>query len=895
VIGREGERVRVEALLEAARRGRTGVLVVAGEPGIGKTTLLDDACARVVGMRVLKATGVESESTLPFAGLHALLRPLLPLLERLDEPQQRALAIALALRDGEDPEILAVNAGTLSLLAEAAAERPLLVAIDDVHWLDQPSADALAFAARRLATEDLAFLVTVRTAEPSVFDRGFERLELDPLGPDAARAVLSLRREPVAGALADVVLELSSGNPLALLELPAPTSDGALDLRGTVSDRLRSAFAARLTSLPAPARHALAVAAAESDVAVARSAAAFLGIDGDAFAAAEAEGLVRLEVDGIAFRHPLVRSLAYGALEPAERRDIHRALATALVDDADRDRRAWHLAAAATEPDETLAALLEETADRAAARGGHTASAQALELASRLSVGGADAARRLSAAARAFFWAGRPEHALELAQRAATMTDDATARADALLELASIQGTRGCAPADLDVLDLDGLDPDRATRFLILAVGEKCGALEVAAAAELLPHLEAVARRAGPWWKPRGLGAVASTALAAGDSGRFAAIVDELRGDDVTLANYGLDLIWAECYELARHALESTLQEGRESGNQMRVIWNQGCLSYLECRVGRFGQARLAAAEAITLGDAHGTAAWAASGHATMARLHAWQGDATSCRASADVVLDVARESGLVIDELGARAALGLLALGLGRSDEAIDVLEPAFRRWWGSTMAEPSAAPFVPDLVEAYAQRGDAPAGHAALEAFAAAAERADRRWARAAAARCRGILAPADMIDGEFEDALDLLEATPLELDRARTHLAYGERLRRAGRRRDARPHLRAAHDAFALVDAAPWAARAAAELRATGEIVGPRSPDRASRLTPQEVQIARLVAEGLTNKEIAGQLYLSPKTIEYHLGNAYRKLDVHSRTELVRVLATDDAVRV
>src|SRR5581483_4229851 len=303
---------------------------------------------------------------------HALIRPLLRLLDRLDDAQRRALSVALALREGEQPDVLAVNAATLSLLAEAAAERPLLVAVDDVHWLDEPSADALAFAARRLATEEIAFLATARVGERTAFDSGFERLQLEPLDRPAARALLSLRREPVPEAVADVVLELSSGNPLALLELPPPKGDGVVELGATVSDRLQTAFAARLSSLPAPARTALALAAAEPEAAVVDAAAATLGIDRAAFEAAESAGLVRLDVDEIAFRHPLVRSLAYSSVGAAERRHVHRALAAALPQ-ADRDRRAWHLAAAATGPDETLAALLEETADRATARGGHAA------------------------------------------------------------------------------------------------------------------------------------------------------------------------------------------------------------------------------------------------------------------------------------------------------------------------------------------------------------------------------------------------------------------------------------------------------------------------------------------------------------------------------------------
>ena len=591
------------------------------------------------------------------------------------------------------------------------------------------------------------------------------------------------------------------------------------------------------------------------------------------------------------FRHPLVRSLAYASAEPADQRAAHRALADALSGDADRDRRAWHLAAAATEPDEELATLLEETADRATARGGHAAAAQALERAARLSRDGDAVSRRLSRAARATFWAGDVDRALELAEEALAATEDTLLRADALLEHASIHPMRGTSYDEESLLalidEIEQIDPDRAARLLMSPVAWRLEAFDVAGAIELAPRLEEVARRAGPWWGPRGLLDVAETHLMAGDSDRFAEILDELADDDAALAAFAGDLIWAERYDLVRHALETTLREGRSSRNRIRVIWNQACLAQLELRLGRLPQASLAAAEAITVGEAHGAGRWVCVAQSALAGVQAWEGDADACRRTAAEAIGTARRARSVVDELSARSALGLLALGLGRAGEVVDELLPAARRWHESTFAEPSGVPFVPDLVEAYAQGSRGEAG-GWLDRFRAAAEQSKRQWALAAVARCEGLLADADAFDEPFERSLSLLESSPLALDLARTHLVYGERLRRAGRRREARSHLRVAHDAFALVDAEPWARRAASELRATGETVGPRTPDREARLTPQELQIAHLVAAGKTNKEIAAQLYLSPKTIESHLAKTYRKLDIHSRAELTRIVA-------
>lgn len=893
LLGRERERARLAAVLEAARRGQTGTLVIIGEPGIGKTALLQDATRLAAGMLVLRATGSEAESTLPYAGLHALLSPVLDLVPRLDRPRQNALRAALRLDDGDEPDVLAVRAGTLDLLVEAAATRPVLVVLEDVHWLDPPSADSIAFAARRLEGEEIAFLASSRTGASSAFADAFDLIELGPLSREDARVLLGRRSDPPAPSESEQLLDLAAGNPLALLELPAAVAAGALDGDAAPTDRIWKAFAARVESLTAPSRLALLLAAADPDPGAVRRAGGSLGLEDGALAAAEGAGLVRVAPEGVTFRHPLVRSLVYSSAPPAERRRVHLALADALTDEPDRDRRAWHLAAAATEPDEELAALLEKTADRAASRGGHAAAARAFERAARLSQHPDALSRRLARAARHTFWSGDIARARTLADEAFAATSDAELRADALLEHAAVQPMGGAAGDGERLValsaELEPLDPDRTTRLLMSPVGWRLEALDVDGALELVPRLERAARLGGSWWGPRGLLTVAEAHLAAGDSAAFSAILSELDDAETAVAAFAGDLIWAERYDLARRALESTLRSGREAGNLMQVIWNQACVAQLELRLGRLSDARTAAAEAITVGEAHGVARWVCIAQSALAGVQAWQGDAEACRRTATDAIAVARESCSVVDELSARAALGLLELGLGHAEEATEELAPAAERWQESSFAEPSGVAFVPELVEAFAQCGNAVAAQACLGRFRAATARSGRRWAAAAVARCDGILAPADGFAEPFERALSILEGSPLALERARTHLAYGERLRRAGRRRAARSQLRAAHEAFARVDAVPWAERAAAELRATGETVGPRSPDREAQLTPQELQIAHLVAAGKTNKEIAARLYLSPKTIESHLGKAYRKLDIHSRAELTRIVTS------
>ena len=878
------------ALLDEARRGRSAALVVVGEPGVGKTALLEEAVRRASELRVLRTAGVESESELPFASLHAVLRPILDLLEAIPEPQARALGAALALEAGES-DTLAVNAGVLSLLVEAADEQPVLVVVDDAHWVDAESAEALAFAARRLAGDDLALLVAERPSSATAF-ASFPRLELGPLSAGEARELLATRAEGVPAAEAPRFLAAAAGNPLAILELPVELTHD-LPASSTPHERLRRAFAERVDRLPDASRFGLLLAAAEPDSAAVRRAATQLELD-DPLRPAEEAGLI-LAGDGldITFRHPVVRSLVYADAADDDRRTAHRALAAALDGEADLDRHAWHRAAAAEGPDEEAAELLERTAERAAARGGHAAQARALERAARLSPDRAAAARRLYSASRAAFWAGESAHARELAEGALPLTDDPLLRADLLQQVTSVAEWQGSGIPEAVFLaaleQVETLDQERVARMLYQVVKLRLDRFDAAGAVALVPRLEASARQAGPWWQPRCLAGAACAYLAAGEWERATVLFGELAAHPAMPAGFAYDFMAVEWYAEVRESLVETLHAGRTDGNRLRIVWNQSCMAHLELRLGRLGVAAAAAAEAISLGEVIGTSTIVGYAQSALAGVHAWRGQAEACAESALVGIEAARAESDRFLEGVAHQARALLALGAGRPEDAVVQLEPLARSWLRTTIVEPSSVPYLPDLVEAHAARGDAEAARAWLERFAPLACRAGRTWALAACARCEGLLAAPDAFDEPFTRSVELLAESPLSLDLARSRLAYGERLRRAGRRLDARAQLRAAHDAFSDAGAEPWRKRAAAELRAAGETVA-TEPRPALDLTPQELSIALLVAEGKMNKEIAAALYLSVKTVEYHLSNTFRKLGIHSRAELARIVGLD-----
>jgi DNA-binding CsgD family transcriptional regulator len=900
LVGREAERAEIDALLEDARRGRSRVLVYTGTAGIGKSALLEYAREHAVGMRILAVAGIESESDLPFGAVHALLRPVLGAIDHLPERQRESLSVALALSEGDEPDRLAAYAGVLTLLADVASEQPLLLVIDDAHWLDVESAAALAFVARRVAGEELAFLAAIRDGEASTFEHGsLPNRALSPLSESESRELLRIRHgDLVKPEATTAVVAVGGGNPLALVELPCTLT--AEQLAGLapleeplpLAERIETSFLRRTAQLPDETRQALLVAAAGADLPVSAIREAGAALGASELAPAESAGLVRVDGGTVRFVHPLLRSAIYQAAPSDERRRAHRALAAALAEEP--DLQAWQLAAAADEPSEEVAAALEAAADRAVARGGHAARARALERASDLSPGPDDRARRLVAAAQAAFWSGDTTHALALCERTLTIVDDPLIRADLVHQYATAAAWLEHPPTlpDLEVeaARVDELDADRACKLLVTHATHLYSRLECSSLLGVAGRLEKLVDRLGPWWQPRARVIVADARMATGATAAAHDLYDELVATDPIAIATTASLVFVERYEDAQRVLTEALEYGRTEGNVVRVAYSQTVLALLELALGRLEPARTPASHGLELARGARLDYFVAINLLTLATIDAVQGRQSSCRERVAEASAKAPDRGYDDLRLKARVTLGLLESSQGRYDDVVRELEPVHERVRRSGLHEPSLFPYQPDLVEAYVRLGRLDEAVALLDWFEGQAENADRRWALAAAARCRGLLAQPSDVDATFAHALERHDDVPSAFERARTELLYGERLRRANRRRDARAHLRTALETFDEHGAEPWSERAHSELRATGERVPTRSRDEREQLTPQELQIATLVAEGLTNREIGAQIFLSPKTVEYHLTHVYRKLDLHSRAELIRHLATE-----
>jgi DNA-binding CsgD family transcriptional regulator len=851
LYGRRTECDALERLLADARRSRSGVLVVRGEAGAGKSALLDHAAGQATGMRVLRAAGVESEAELPFAALHQLLRSVLGLAGRLPGPQAAALGGALGLsapegtREGGADDRFLVSVAVLSLLGEAAEERPLLCLVDEAQWLDRSSAEALAFAARRLEAEGVVCLFAARDGDPRDFPApGLPELRLQGLDPESAAALLAGTGLDLPAEVVERLVERTGGNPLALLELPGSLAPEQLAGRAALEDvlplttRLERTFGERVRSLPEEARTLVLVAAAETtgDPAVVLRAGARLGVVASALDQAEAAGLVRTGDGRLAFRHPLVRSAAYRTATLAARRAAHRALAEVLGGEDAADQRAWHLAAATVGPDEAAAGGLEDSAERARRRGGHAAAAAALERAAELSGDDRERGRRLAATVD-------PSQALQMlveASEIASYAGDVTPTAEL--------GRRAAALAVTD----------KAGEFLSdLLQGMGRVAEGDAAAGE--PRLRRAIALAGTLEQPRLL-------LWAGVAAFF---VDEKAAGDALYAR--------------------AVARARRDGAVGLLPQALEYQAPVELAAGRLAAASASASEGLRLARDTGNDTSACRHLATLAHLAAIRGEEDACRGHAAEALDRAAARGLGLPSTLAGYALGLLELGLGRPAEALARLQRLLAA--GPGAGSPFFAVYtVPDLVEAAVRGGQPEAAAAPFAAFEQFASMAGTPEPLAQLARCRGLLGPDEQAGAHFEEALALHDGQARPFDLARTELAYGEALRRARRRAEARTHLRAAVDAFGRLGAAPWAERAGNELRATGERARRRDPSTLGQLTPQELQIVRLVGEGATNREIGAELFLSRRTIDYHLRNVFVKLGVSSRAELIRLQLAD-----
>ncbi|MEV7023228.1 AAA family ATPase [Kitasatospora sp. NPDC093558] len=902
LYGREREQAVVDGLLDGARDGRSGVQLLAGEAGIGKTALLDHAVAAAGdGFRVIRAAGVEHEAELPFAGLSLLLAPGLDRLPTLPGPQRLALEAVFGLTAEPVPTgRLLTGLATLGLLAELASDRPLLCVVDDVQWLDRASWDALLLAARRLQAEGVVLLLAARTdgAAPDA-QLGLPELTLEPLAEGDATRLLTHRAGPdLPAPVRRRLLAEAAGNPLALTELPVNGAETATPGSLPLTSRLLIAFHGQVTGLPAATQTLLLAAAVEEhgELDVVLPAAELLGVGAEHLAPAEESGLVTVAPDRrIAFRHPLLRAAVLQRAPHLQRLAAHRALGAALPDG---DRRTWHLALAATAPDAELADALERTAVRAGSRGAHGGAAAAYERAARLTPDRDAATRRLVLAAEAATEEGKLAHAEALADQAAARTDSVLAHALLDHVRATAHFWRGSYPTAYRLLlDAAGtaVEPPHAARMLfqafhaawyageepVAAVLDRLAALPLADDEPLAPlarHLTAavlpaLGRPAGPLPTAR---ATAGAARAAGA---------DTPADLVQVC--GATLVLGRDDETAELAAE-LVAEARAKGT-LGVLPTLGFfLAEAELFHGRHRDAEVTATEALDLARDTGQHQWVSQLTALLAHLAALAGATDTCTGLAAEALATTgpQSAAPASGEPWAHWALALHDLGHGRAGDAADRLNTLTT---GRYRHHVSATRAVPDLVEAAVRLGTPDRAAEPYERFARWSAAAGRPWTEALRLRCQALLGPDELAESAYRAALDLHEGTHRPFEQARTALLYGEWLRRARRRTDARPHLRAALETFDRLAAHPWATRARTELTATGTTAPtPAAPDSPlAALTPQELQIARLAARGLTNRDIAAQLFLSPRTVGHHLYKAYPKLGITSRTALTTLL--------
>ncbi len=909
LVGREREREQIERALESARSGASATLALVGEGGIGKTVLLDHAAEHAAGMRVLRARGIESEAQIPFAALLELLRPALVMLDRIPEPQAVALEGALALRRGPSQERFAVGAATLSLLAAYAEEGPVAVLVDDAHWLDGSSAQALLFAFRRLVADPIAVLIAVRAGDPSLLD-GADLPTLHMTGLTSGEAATLLGS--LSPAAAERLHGATAGNPLALIELAAYALDVALAPEGApvlVSARISHAFLRRVGELDESARRALVLAATSDsgDLPMLERAADRLGIDLGALAVAEGAGLMTLKPGSVEFRHPLARSAIYAAAPVEERRASHRALAAALPD-RDVDRRAWHLAAAAVGTDDAASAALEQAGERSRDRSSYATASAAFERAARLARDGERRARLLLAAAEAGWHAGQADRAGALLDEArASTADPATGVAiDHLSGHITIR--RGPVMRGYEILTTAAAraDPERAVTMLAEAAGacftagNAADMLSAAERAHAALTDDASVRSRFMAETALGMARVLGDDAAAGAESlhRAIALADsapELKDDLQLLAWLTLGPIFLRKSNVGRATLAHALQVARSRAAIGELPFVLFLLARDQATSDRWAVAEATYQEAISLARESDQRTDLGLGLAGLAWLQARRGREEETRALAAEAIQLSVELGARLDEVWVHAALGELELGLGDAARAAEHFEDQRRllRELGITDVDLSPAA---DLVDAYVRLGRANDAELVAAQFMTAAEAKAQPWSLARALRSRGLVADDEGHAEQFERALRLHAHTPDEFETARTRLAYGQRLRRARNRVLAREQLRLAVEAFERLDARPWAEQARAELAATGATVRRRDPSTVDELTPQELQIALLLAAGRTTREAAATLFLSPKTVEYHLRHVYMKLDIHSREELAQALAArdDDADR-
>jgi DNA-binding CsgD family transcriptional regulator len=898
LLDRRAERAAIDQLLDAVRSGLSGTLVLRGGPGVGKTTLLRYAIDAARDLRVSSIAGVESEISMGYGGLHQLLLPFLPLLDELPPPQQSALRVAFGQEAGPPPERFLVGLATLTLLSRVAEEQPLLCTIDDAHWLDPESLQVLAFVARRLYADRVALIATSNELVPRPAAEGLPAVTVDGLPDAAARELLSSVAGGALNAQAvDRILAETRNNPLALVELGTEYTDDEISGRAALPEplplgqRLQKHFLRLVRGLPPDAQAFALLAAADpgGERDQLWGAAAAAGIDPDAAAAETAwAGVLEFPGNSVRFRYPLLRSAVYHGASAADRRRAHRVLGEA----GDSELRSWHLAAAAILPDEELAAELQRTAERAAARGGYAARAALLRRSADLTPDDSRRAEREVALAEATLMAGDPAGAQTVLGAAAPRLTSTMARGQAQWLAGAIRFAQGDATAAARILASAAqafADDDRLARDTML------GALEAAIWSGPAQTRE-VARRARAFPPVSGAAASVSDLLLEGYSARFTvgyqasvqplrAAVTALLADDLdpavglrwfALGTAAAGSVWDDqaTFDLSDRWVSAARAAGAFTTLPVALAFH----AVSDAMAGHFREADTRWAtmlEVLTVNN--GPAVLGVNSRSNGVVL-AYRGNLTEARAAglAQVRESAERGQGGPADIGRYIAAMADLFGGdyQAAMSSALTVIEddPAY-----------TAEGTLPELVEAAVRAGHREVAATAYETLSQRALAVGTPWGLGLRARCAALLAEGADAEDCYRESISQLERCQMAVDLARTHLLYGQWLRRAKRRRGARAELRTAHDMFARMGAERFADLAAAELRATGEHAQAQAPETVTGLTPQESRIADLTAAGASNSEIAAQLFISPSTVDYHLRKVFRKLNVTSRTQL------------
>ena len=902
--GRRGECEALDLLVAGVRAGQSRVLVLRGEAGAGKTALLEYLLERASGCCTARTAGVESEMELTFAGLHQLCAPFLDRIERLPGPQREALSTAFNLREGATPDRFAVGLAVLSLLSEVAGERPLVCVVDDAHWLDQASVQALAFVARHLGAKPAAVVFAAREPGDEQALIGLTELAVRGLAEDDARALLaSAVAGPLDERVRDRIVAETRGNPLALLEVTrrlAPEElAGGFSSPGAAArpSRIEESFRRRLLPLPPATRMLLLVAAAEPlwDAVLVWRVAGQLGVEVEAAAAAATAGLI--ESGGqVRFRHPLARSAVYRAASPEERQRAHRALAEAIDPDADPDRRAWHLACATHGLDEAVAAELDRSVGRARVRGGLAAAAAFGERAAELTPEPDGRARRALAAAQAKYQAGAPDAALRLLAMAQAGPLDELGRARAELLRAQLTAGSGHgrgasallleAAKRLEPLHL-GLARDayRDAFGAALTDGRMASRGELGEAAAAARALPPVPQPHAPDLLLDGLARLAADGPAAGVPVLLRALTafreEELRTEEglrwLPLACQVAHDVWDDesCYLLSAQLTELAREAGALA--VLPVALRLGAGIKLLAGEPAAAASCAAEAEAVTRATGHPIEPYG------RLMLTAWRGHDDETRQLLAAAARQLTTRGEGHGRTVAGWAMAVLSNGRCRYDEALAAAEQV-----SEYPDEPGLAAWsAVELIEAAVRAGQPERGIAALPRLSEATSAAGTDWALGIEARSRALLSDGEFAERLYVEAIERLGRTRVRVELARAHLLYGEWLRRESRRVDAREHLRCAHEMLTAMGVDGFAERARRELLATGETVRKHTAETAAELTAQEAQIARLACDGYTNPEIGVRLFISARTVEWHLRKVFAKLGVASRKELRRIL--------